>query len=106
MAEKGLQKQSQTDARKLCLQIIEKTLGYLGQENLALLFGEFESKGLKRKEIIDRPEKFSEALQSTFGEAAQMMERHMVLEMCRTFGEDQSNSSMTLADAIGKLRKN
>jgi hypothetical protein len=105
LAEKGFQKQSQTDVRKLCLQIIEKTLECLGQENLALLFSEFESKGLKRKEIIDRPEKFAEVLQSTFGEAGQMMERFMVLEMCMTFGIDQSNSKMTLADAIGKLRK-
>ncbi len=84
-------------------EIIEKALAYIGHDNMLALFDHFEEKGLKRNEILDRPEKFVETLERLFGKGAEILEKQIIVEICLKSGSVQFDSKMTLPDAIHKL---
>ena len=84
-------------------EIIENALGYIGNDNVQALFDHVEEKGLKRTEILDRPEKFAEALERLFGKAAEIIEKQIVMEICMKSDNVQFDSNMTLVEAMYKL---
>ena len=84
-------------------EIVEKALSYIGHDNVEALFDRFEEWGLKRSDILDRPEKFAESLERVFGSGAEILERQIIMEICMKSGNVQFESNMTLAKAIHKL---
>ena len=91
------------EARVHSQEIIENALGYIGHDNVQALFDHIEEKGLKRTEILDRPEKFAEALERLFGKAAEIIEKQIIMEICMKSDNVQFDSEMTLIEAISKL---
>ena len=85
-------------------EIIEEALGYIGHDNVHALFDHIEEKGLKRDEILDKPEKFVEALESLFGKAAEIIEKQIITEICMKDRNVQFDSNMTLVEAMRKLK--
>lgn len=92
------------NARLASQAIIEKALGYIGQENMLALFDHIEKMGIKRHKVLDEPEKFAEALVQVFGKGAKILENQIIMEICLLSGNVQFNSRMTLAQAIRKLK--
>lgn len=92
------------NARLASQAIIEKALGYIGQENMLALFDHFEKMGIKRYEILDQPEKFAEALENVFGNWAKILEKQIIVEICMLSGNVQFDSRMTLAEAMHQLK--
>jgi len=91
-------------ARVRSQEIIEEALGYIGHDNVQALFGHIEERGLKRDEILDKPEKFAEALERLFGKAAEIIEKQIIMEICMKSDNVQFDSNMTLAEAMHKLK--
>jgi len=92
------------EARVHSQEIIEEALGYIGHDNVQALFGHIEEKGLKRDEILDKPEKFVEALERLFGKAAEIIEKQIITEICMKDRNVQFDSNMTLVEAMRKLK--
>jgi hypothetical protein len=92
------------DARAHSQEIVEKALSYIGPDNVKALFDYFEERGLKRSEILDKPERFAEALKRLFGSGAEILERQIIMEICIKSGNVQFESHMTLSQAIHKLK--
>jgi hypothetical protein len=92
------------NARLASQAIIEKALGYFGQENMLALFEYIKKMGIERYEVLDEPEKFAEALEKLFGKGAKILEKQIIMEICLLSGNVQFNSNMTLAEAIHKLK--
>jgi hypothetical protein len=92
------------EARIRSQEIIEEALGYIGNDNVQALFDHIEEKGLKRSEILDKPEKFVEALERLFGKAAEIIEKQIVMEICMKSDDVQFDSNMTLVEAMYKLQ--
>ena len=84
-------------------QIVEKALAYIGHDNMLALFDYFEERGLRRNEILDKPEKFAEALERLFGTGAEVIEKEIIKEICLRSDKVQFDSQMTIVEAIRKL---
>ena len=91
------------EARIRSQEIIEEALGYIGNDNVQALLDHIEEGGLKRTEILHRPEKFAEALERLFGKAAEIIEKQIFMEICMKSDDVQFDSKMTLIEAIRKL---
>ena len=92
------------DIRVYSQEILERALSYIGHDNMLALFDHFEERGLKRYEIVDRPEKFVEALERIFGSGAEILEKQIIMEICLKFGNVQFDSKITLVEAIRKMK--
>jgi len=80
-------------------EIIERALAYIGHDNMLALFDHFEQGGLKRYEILDRPEKFVVALEHIFGSDAEILEKQVIMEICLKSRSVQFDSNMTFVEA-------
>ena len=92
------------EARVHSQEIIERALDYIGHDNVQALFDYIEERGLKKNEILDKPEKFAEALERLFGKAAEIIEKQIIMEICMKSGNIQFDSKLTLAEAMRKLK--
>ncbi|MGH9991563.1 MAG: hypothetical protein ACREBU_08480 [Nitrososphaera sp.] len=85
------------------ISLLEEVLQVLGSENLPVLYHHLERLGVKKNEIADKPEEFSKALKSIFGQGAAILESQIVSSISSKVGLDYG-TNMTLSQVLSKLK--
>ncbi len=86
------------------LSVLDEVLKVLGSDNLPVLYYHLERLGVKKNEIADKPEEFSNALRQIFGQAASFLEGQIVSSISSKLGLDHDTHT-TLAQVLSKLKQ-
>jgi hypothetical protein len=76
-------------SREILIQAIEKGLSVLGDSVTRIIFYNLEKRfSLTRDHILERPDKFANALEVLFGSGSVTLERMIINSVCDTVGMD------------------
>jgi len=93
--------------REVLMLAVKQGLSVLGESVAQVIFYNMDKKySLKKQDIIEKPDRFVEALQAIFGSGAATIEKLIIQSICATTGLNPNTlNPPTLSDCIKQAEK-